>query len=223
MLVAAATASVLAGCGGGGGGEKTTVVTQTVTTPAAATTTPTTPVTPAETPTVSAPSGGGGATTKAGTTLALGKSAVVSYVPPGSYGKSGPKWKLRLTVQSITKGAIDPDFNNIKLDAGDKSKTPYYVRLRVENLGPKDIKDTDMPTFAFKAIDDRGSEAGELTILGTFSKCENKLNPKPFKNGSTYETCQIYLVGGGGSIDEVQWTGSGGDDYSDKPITWKAG
>jgi hypothetical protein len=31
------------------------------------------------------------------------------------------------------------------------------------------------------------------------------------------------MVGQGGSIAQVAWTGSGGDAFSEKPIVWKAG
>jgi hypothetical protein len=222
MRIAGVIAAVLllgsTGCGGGG--TKTTVVTQTVV-PAPATAPTTTPA--AATTTAAAPVSSG-ADTRPGTTLALGKSATVHYVPPGNTKQNATGNKLVLTVLSIEKGAIDPDFNNIQLPASEKHKTPYYVRLREQNVGPGDIKSADMPTFAFDAIDDRGEQQGDLTILGTFTKCDDKLAPKPsFKAGATFETCRIYLVGGGGSIKSVQWSSTSGAGYSDKPITWTAG
>jgi hypothetical protein len=219
-VVAAAAALVVAGCGGGG--TKTTVVTQTVT-PETTASVPTTATTPPTTTTPTTPSASG-SDTKPGTTLALGKTATVHYVPPSApYGSNKPRYKLELTVTAIEKGSLNPDFNNVQLDAKDKRKTPYYVRLRLKNDGPGAIKDTDSPTFAFDAIDDRGEEQGDLTILGTFDKCDEKIAPKPFKPGSEYETCKIYLVGGNGSIVQMEWSGSSGDAYSDKPIVWKAG
>jgi len=217
-VVAAVVLLGLTGCGGGG--SKTTVVTQTV----APATTPATTSTPAATTTAAAAPAAGGADTRPGTTLALGKSATVHYVPPGNANQKAAGNKLVLTVVSIDKGAIHPDFNNIQLDAASKNKTPYYVRLREENVGPRDIKSADMPTYAFDAIDDRGEQQGDLTILGTFDKCDDKIPPKPaFKAGTTFETCKIYLVGGNGSIESVKWWALSGADYSDKPITWKAG
>jgi hypothetical protein len=39
----------------------------------------------------------------------------------------------------------------------------------------------------------------------------------------TYKTCVVYMVGRGGSVAQVEWTGNGGDAYSSDPIVWKAG
>jgi len=41
-------------------------------------------------------------------------------------------------------------------------------------------------------------------------------------HGVTYKTCVIYMVGGGGSIVQEEWTGNGSDAYGENPIVWKA-
>ena len=76
--------------------------------------------------------------------------------------------------------------------------------------------------MGFQAIDDRGQQGQELTVLGTFRPCDSGTQPKQFTRGVTYATCQVYLVGGGGSIAKDEWVGSV-DAYTGKPIVWKAG
>jgi hypothetical protein len=58
-------------------------------------------------------------------------------------------------------------------------------------------------------------------VLGTFRPCDTGTQPKQFTRGVSYEPCQVYLVGGGGSIVRDEWTGSV-DAYTEKPIVWKA-
>jgi len=51
-------------------------------------------------------------------------------------------------------------------------------------------------------IDDRGQEQGSVTFIGTFERCDDTQVPRPFKRGSSYDSCLTYLIPGGGSIDE---------------------
>jgi hypothetical protein len=159
-------------------------------------------------------------TTAPGTTLALGAPAVVDYKP--GIKSNSPTYHLRVSVASITK-APAADLNGVELEKEQQGKAPYYVKLSITNLGDGNASAEDgVPTAALQAIDDRGQQGQELTLLGTFRPCESGTQPKQFTRGVTYSTCQVYLVGGGGSIVKDEWTGSG-DEYTEKPIVWKAG
>lgn len=204
------------GCGSSGGSSGTA---ETTSTSAAAHTTPTSTgeSTTSSSSTGNAASGG---TTAAGTKLTTGATAVVNYEPEEGPGK--PTFHLQLNVLSIKKGA-QADMNGVELNKAEQGQTPYYVTLQVRNIGPGNAAAHEgNPAVPFQATDDRGGQGQELTLLGTFRPCESVLVPKQFTTGVTYKTCVVYMVGGGGSIVAENWTGSGGDDYSENPIVWKA-
>jgi hypothetical protein len=159
-------------------------------------------------------------TTAPGTMLALGAPATVNYKP--GIKSNSPTYHLRVSVSSITKAPAS-DLNGVELEKEQQGKTPYYVKLSITNLGEGNASAEDgVPAVGFQTIDDRGQQGQELTLLGTFRPCDSGTQPKQFTRGVTYSTCQVYLVGGGGSIVKDEWTGSG-DAYAEKPIVWKAG
>jgi hypothetical protein len=164
-------------------------------------------------------SSAGGGRTEPGATLKLGEAAHVPYKPLTATDEKN-LFEVDATALKIEKGSID-DFKNIDLDADQKSSTPYYVTVKVENTG-KQIPLGDMegdPDLKFAAVDDRGQEQGSITFIGDFERCVDTDAPKPFTKGKSYESCLTYLIGGDGSITEVRWNGS--DKYILKPVVWK--
>lgn len=113
--------------------------------------------------------------------------------------------------------------SGVELSKTQQAQVPYFVKLQTRNLGAGDAAaEGDDPLAEFQAIDDRGGQGQELTILGNFRSCESETLPKHLLKNATYSTCIIYLVGKGGSIAQEAWTGSGGDAFTEKPIVWKA-
>jgi len=144
---------------------------------------------------------------------------VVNYKPGAN--DNSPTYHLQVTVVSIQKGP-QGDLNGVELEKSEQGKTPYYVKLRIRNEGPGNASAEDgVPAVGFQAIDDRGQQGQELTVLGNFRPCPSGTQPKNFTRGVTYNTCVIYMVGSGGSIVKEEWTGSV-DPYTEKPIVWKA-
>jgi hypothetical protein len=157
--------------------------------------------------------------TAAGTKLPFGTPAIVDYEPGGS---PKPTYRLQLTVLGIKRGS-QTELDGVELEKSEQGKTPYYVTLRIQNIGSGDAAaEENQPAAAFQAIDDRGQQGQELTVLGNFRPCPNVNQPKQFTRGVTYQTCVIYMVGGNGSIVQEEWTGNGADAYSENPIAWKA-
>jgi hypothetical protein len=177
-----------------------------------------------KTDTTAAKTGGNGLTPP-GAKLGFGDEATVAWVPPARYSASGGQqgYRMQVSVDGIERGTLD-DFKNIDLDADQKRSTPYYVTISVKAL--EDVKaGTDDPDIAFKAIDDRGQEQGEVIFFGTFDRCENADVPRPFTSGTSYDSCLTYLVPGGGSIEEVRWNDGPSrknevTPYFDNPIVW---
>ena len=176
----------------------------------------------------SAAATGANGLTPPGTHLGLGTAATVGWVPPtldtGTGAHKG--LKLQVTVESIQKGTI-ADFTNIDLNASEKKSTPYYVQVRLTALGSvAPPKDND-PALTFTAIDDRGQQQDNITILGTFQRCDDPSPPTSFANGKSYQSCLTYLIPGGGSVKSVEWKDgpAPADDvsaYYDRPVVWGA-
>ena len=161
----------------------------------------------------------GGGPTEPGTTLKLGETAHVTYKPLTALDEKN-LFEVDATALKIEKGSID-DFKNISLDESQKSSTPYYVTVKIENTG-REIPLGDMegdPDLKFGAVDDRGQEQPSITFIGDFERCEDTDAPNPFTKGKSYESCLAYLIGGDGSITEVRWKGS--DKYILDPVAWK--
>jgi F0F1-type ATP synthase membrane subunit c/vacuolar-type H+-ATPase subunit K len=208
----------LAACGCGGSSSATTSSSA----GAAATTSSSTstPTQTASTSTSTTATSSAGATTAAGTKLALGTPAIVDYEPGGS---PKPTYRLQLTVLGIKKGS-QTELDGVELEKSEQGKTPYYVTLRIQNVGSGDAgAEENQPAAAFQATDDRGQQGQELTVLGNFRPCPSVTQPTHFTHGVTYQTCVIYMVGGNGSIVQEEWTGNGADAYGENPIVWKAG
>jgi hypothetical protein len=116
-----ATAVLVAGGCGSSGDDSASA-------PAPAAATPTTT-------TASAPAKVGSSTpTPMGSTLAFGAPAVVAYDDTIHHHSSA----VRVTPHTIETGAL-ADFKNIKLDADQKTSSPFYVRVDVQNVGHQDL------------------------------------------------------------------------------------
>jgi hypothetical protein len=222
LAVAAAVALVVAGCGGSS--SNTNASTTTSSSGAAAATSAAISSTSAAETTVSssaAAATASGGTTPPGTKLALGAPALVNYQQPGE--EHGPKYRLQVSVLGIRQGS-KVELDGVELEKAQQNETPYYVTMKITNVGPGDAAAHEGdPMVGFQATDDRGQAGQELTILGKFRPCESVTTPKHFTQGVTQQTCVIYMVGSGGSIVNEQWTGSGSDQYTENPIVWSAG
>lgn len=205
LRVALAFAAVLAasGCGGSAGGSDTPKPEQ--------------PAAPAADTTPEPGGGGGGDETKPGTELSVGDTAQVTISSFSS--EHPPQYPLDSTVLMIEEGSISTDFDGIDLEPEQMDSTPYYVTVRVEATGKPIPTEDNNPDIGFDAVDDRGQEHGSVTFFGSFPRCEDKTIPKTLEDGDSYESCFVYLVPGGGSIDQVNWTGS--TDYLSDPVVWK--
>jgi hypothetical protein len=214
LAIAIALTLAAAGCGGSSSSK-------TSSTPSAPAVTSSSAADTTQAPSTTSPAASGArSTTAAGTKLALGSPTIVNYQPGGS---PMPTYRLQLTVLAIKQGS-PAELDGVELEKAEQGQTPYYVTLRIQNIGAGNAAaEENQPAAAFQAIDDRGQKGQELAVLGNFRPCPDVTQPKQFTHGVTYQTCVIYLVGGGGSIVQEEWTGNGADAYSENPIVWKAG
>ena len=158
--------------------------------------------------------------TKPGTTLDAGETGRVLMTPLSpTFAETDERFPLDVTVSEIKRVKIS-DLEGVNLDAAQKKSTPYFAKLKITNPGPErvPVKDDD-PDVRFNGIDDRGQEHNSVIFIGGFPACEDEDPPARFAKGQSYETCHVYLIPGGGTLDGVAWTS--GMEYVDKPVTWK--
>jgi hypothetical protein len=202
LPLAALVASGMFGCGGSKSSTSSSAA------PAPSTT-------PASSSTPAPPSGAG--LTAPGTKLATGKTAIVGYKPTGDYSNSPAKQRLQITVTSIVKGTL-ADFSGIKLDAAQKASTPFYVKVRLTNVGPGDVAaGTNDPSVDIEGLDSTGQTQQSVTFLGDFPRCNATSPVRPMTHGKSFATCLTFLVPGG--ITAAAYTGT--SDYVNSPVTWR--
>jgi hypothetical protein len=148
-----------------------------------------------------------------GSTLKIGDPALIAYDDATNHKKS----RIQVTPVKIEKGTID-DFKNIDLDGKQKSSTPYYVTMKVKNVGKGDLSGTDPASF-IDGVDDRGQEQSNIIFFGTFDRC-NSDRAKSLKPGESYSSCLAYLIAGGGSIVGMRWVHFD-EKTSKSDINWK--
>jgi hypothetical protein len=221
-LAAASATAVLAGCGGSGSTSSSTTSPSSSGDRSAATTA----TEAAVTSTASAgtaggqPAGASSGVAAPGASFTAGQSAMVPFQVTESNGANGPTYKLKITVQSIQRGTL-ADFNGIQLDADQKASIPYYVQVRMTNVGSGTLNTSDNdPAGDVQGVDKTGQPQDSVTfLLGTFPRCPDNDTPNPFKAGQSFSTCLTFLVPGG--ITKVAYTGPP-QSYYDSPVTWTA-
>ncbi|WP_051837346.1 hypothetical protein [Streptomyces sp. NRRL WC-3742] len=188
-------------------------------TQAAPTSAPTTPAAPATSaaPATGGTTGGstggatgGGAAPAAGTTAKIGQPIQFPY----KYGKA--TGDISLTVTDITKG--DPaDLAPLKLGDKAKGQVPYYINYKVTNVGSTDMSFSSLTQVKGLLAD--GSEATEVSIIGTFAKCPHNSFPSGFTNGKSVTSCVLALAPEASQVTGAEYWG---DPYTlGKGLNWK--
>lgn len=181
LVVAVALAlagSVLAGCGGSG---------------AKAEKTPTASPSSAG-PSVPVPSGV--TLTKPGSTLAFADTADVAYQPNETRSTV-----LGITVTKVEKASMS-DFASYVLDTRTKESTPYYVHVKVTNLGEGDVGGTDIPLWA---VDQSNTLIHSSSFTNTYAACPSPALPKSFAPQASISTCLVYLLPDHGTLGAVSF------------------
>lgn len=164
---------------------------------------------------VASAASGGPRLTRPGTTLKLGKTAVVEFDTITPKGKSGPSYKLQVTIESITPGSIS-DFKGISLTGVPKGDSPTYVKVKMTNVSGKSFRTSSLdPANAVEAV--AGNHLGSsLIIAGYFPRCPDADTPNPFKADQTFTTCETYMQKG--AATKIAYDGSSAT--LDSPIIW---
>ncbi|MDX8033351.1 hypothetical protein SK803_24295 [Lentzea sp. BCCO 10_0856] len=197
FIAAAATAGLLlSGCGSETTGTASPASSETT----ATTTSETETSTSAATPT--------GDATAPGTKLKVGARAVIPYAGTDKNG----------TI-AVTLTAIEPGAKEDLAKFGDKAKgiTPFYLRVRVENVSGTDLSYTSV---ALRGLGADGKGTGVI-ISGDTPKCDSTSAPKTFSTaGASYETC--VLTGAPDGLKVAAAAYNRGDGYEKSPVVWES-
>ncbi|MFD4253396.1 hypothetical protein ACFWQL_26975 [Amycolatopsis thermoflava] len=201
----AAAALTLTACGGD---DDTQASAPTSDTAATSATSPATSSAPSESPAAGGDTAPGDVTAP-GTTLKVGDRAVLPY----EYTKD-KKGTIAVTVTAIEKGT-----ESDMAPFGDRAKgmTPYFIKLRVENVGGTDLS---YSSLKLRGLLEDGKSTGVVLIGGIPGKCDNKSAPRDFTTaGASYETCSLSATTSA-PITAAEF--SEGDDYSDNSVVWQS-
>lgn len=196
LFAAAAVGLLLTGCGS-----------ETTGTAAPASTPSTTTTTTSEETSSTAPVPAGNATAP-GTKLKVGARAVIPYAATDKNGT------IAVTLTAIEQGAKE---DLVKF--GDKARgiTPFYLRVRVENLSGTDLRYTSV---ALRGLGADGKGTGVI-ISGDTPKCDSTSAPKTFTTaGASYETCVLSAAPDGAKVAAAEY--NRGDGYDKSPVVWES-
>jgi hypothetical protein len=162
--------------------------------------------TPSETPYLPVPDGV--ELTKQGSMLAVGDSAVVAYQP-----RQNVVGVLDLRVTRLEKTSFKESFAGWKLDAATEKSTPYFVHVRVKNVGDSDLGGRRVPLYI---VDGTNTLIESSSFASTFKPCPSTPFPKKFGPGAKADFCLVYLSPNKGELTAVSFRPT--EDF--KPILW---
>lgn len=201
LVVAAVLAvSLLAGCGGGGDGTESDKDASTAADPTGESSPE-----PADYVDVD----GTTELTAPGTTLELGESAVVGFLPKQ---QSAPV-VLEATVTAVEQTTFEAAFDGWQVTKQMKKQTPIFVRMTVENVGETDASKKVVPV----AVVDSEEIAVQATYAegDVFEPCPSGPLPKKLKPGRSADICLLYLLAEGREFTSVAF-----QLVDVPPVTW---
>lgn len=151
-----------------------------------------------------------------GTALAFGQPAVVPFSSGDASGT------VSVTVTGITKGAA-ADLAPLKLGDRAKGFVPYYIKLDVTGVsGSAELSSYSINESIEGTLPD-GTEAQNISIIGTFAPCDGESFPSGFADGQTFSTCVPYLAQESSSVSGARFAPNDGpySSFDGKPVVWK--
>jgi hypothetical protein len=155
-------------------------------------------------------------TTPPGQTLALGATATVPYQPVGAPQGVIARYKLRVLVTAMERGAVS-DFKGGTFTKAQQGSIPVYVRFKITNIGDGDAGSGGNPAVEIEGLDSDGATVQALVLYGAFPRCEYRQPPKPFDYGRSFESCLVFLAPGG--VTRAIYTGT--EAYVRSPVSWQ--
>jgi hypothetical protein len=145
--------------------------------------------------------------TAQGTKLKFGKSATVAWQP--TQKKVGV---IKVAVTKVERVPISA-FRAFRLDRATRTSTPYYVHVRVKNVGKGSLAHTPIPLYVLE----HNTLLETSTFRARFPACPSRPLPSGFKPGHKTSACLVYFVPRHGRLDAVSFRPT--QDFD--AITWR--
>ncbi len=146
--------------------------------------------------------------TDPGTELSVGDDAVVAFEP-----RQKKVGVLDITVTKLEQTTFKKSFQGWKLDATTRRSTPYFVQVRVENVGDSELGRTPIPLYV---VDGNNTLIEASTFASTFRPCPSKPLPQEFAPGDRTKACLVFLAPDQGELTSVTFRPT----QQFNPITW---
>jgi len=149
--------------------------------------------------------------TEPGTDVAVGESAVIAWQP-----RQDLVGALDITVTKLEQTTFEQSFEGWDVKAEEKKKvTPYFVRVKVTNVGDTNLSQRLVPLYAADTAD---TLIEPTKFTEEFKPCPGGFLPKGFSTGDTAQLCMVYLIGEGlrlggvtfrptADFDAISWSG----------------
>ena len=155
--------------------------------------------------------------TRPGTTLKLGRTAIVEFDTITPKGKSGPE------LQAAGHNRFDHGRLDLGLQGGlahrrPKGRLPDICEGEDDEYQRQVVPHQSLdPANAVEAV--VGNQlASSLIIAGYFPRCPDADTPSPFKAGQTFTTCETYMDKG--KVTKIAYDGSSAT--LNAPIIWSS-
>ena len=148
--------------------------------------------------------------TDPGTALALGAEGVVAF-----QRRQDEVGVLAVTVERIERTSFQKSFPGWNVDAATAARTPYFVRVRVTNVGDTDLGGLRLDNVLW-ADDGTNLEAPNYYTADQLPVCSGDPLPAPFAAGASAELCQVYFIAPTHTLENVSFPPFGGLDA----VTW---
>lgn len=149
--------------------------------------------------------------TPPGTSLALGAQGVVAFER-----RQGQVGVLGVAVRRIEPTTFRRSFKGWRIDAATAaSRVPYFVRVRVTNLGDLDLGGLTLDNLVY-ADDGATLEAPSYYLRTQLPRCVGGPLPRRFVKGASVELCQVYYLPRERRLERIAFPPFGGA----APVTW---
>lgn len=148
--------------------------------------------------------------TEPGTQLGLGEEGVVAF-----QRRQDEVGVLAVTVERIERTSFQESFAGWNVDDVTAARTPYFVRVKVTNVGDVDLGGMRLDNVLW-GDDGTTLEAPNYYKADQLPVCSGDPLPTPFAADATAELCQVYFIAPTRALENVSFPPFGGLDA----VTW---
>lgn len=148
--------------------------------------------------------------TEPGTALALGEEGVIAF-----QRRQDQIGVLSVVVERIERTSFQESFRGWSVDDTTAARTPYFVRVKVTNVGDTDLGGIRLDNVLW-ADDGNNLEAPNYYTAAQLPACNGAALPASFATDATAELCQVYFIAPAHSLESVSFPPYGGLEA----VTW---